>query len=383
MAKSKARGKAGRPPKLNAAQIEELAAIVRERPFLALDDVAQAFRARTGVALAGRTVHKYLTAAGVRRVRPPRTRAAPVKVDAEQSPKAPARYGYKDSHRDRGDSARYPCGLTDAEWTQVRPVFDPQGRPGRPARYARRTMLDACVYVLRSGCSWRMLPREFPAWSVVYPTFRRWQARGLFEKLYDELRALWRTREHRAPEPTAAVLDSQSVKTSPQGGEKGFDAGKKVKGRKRHLVTDTLGLLLAVLITAASVQDRDAAEPAVALAKAKVPGVAKLYVDGGYGGECANGLREKHGLDVEVVRHPANRNVGRWTDGQLPLFEIPRGFVVLPKRWVVERTHAWNDRSRRLAKDHDRNLAVSAAWIWLAEARMLLRRVVADRESTA
>lgn len=368
-------GKPGRPPKLSGAQVEALIAIVRERPFLSLDDVVQEFRKRTGVALSGRTVHKYLTAAGIRRERPLRTRLAVPAPSGPAETQAPARYGYTAAHRDRGDAARYPCGLTDAEWEQVRPIFDPEGRPGRPERHPRRTMLDACVYVLRSGCSWRMLPKEFPSWSVVYPTFRRWQAKGLFENLYDELRALWRTREHRAPEPTGAVLDSQSVKTSPQGGEKGFDAGKKVKGRKRHLVTDTLGLLLAVLVTAASVQDRDAADSAVALAKAKVPSVSKLYVDGGYGGQCASSLREKHGLDVEVVRHPANRNVGRWVEGQLPLFDVPQGFVVLPKRWVVERTHAWNDRPRRLAKDHDRSLGVSAAWIWLAEARRLLRRV--------
>lgn len=367
------RGKPGRPPKLDDEQVAQLVAVVRERPFLALEDVANEFRRRTAISLAGRTISKYLAAGGIRRERPPRTRSAPSVAQSRTKP----RYGYTAAHRDAGDAARYPCGLTDVEWAQVQPIFDPTGRPGRPERYPRRTMLDACVYVLRSGCSWRMLPKEFPAWSVVYPTFRRWQSRGLFEKLYDELRAVWRTREHRAPEPTAAVLDSQAVKTSPQGGEKGFDAGKKVKGRKRHIVTDTLGLILAVLITAASVQDRDAADSAVALAKAKVPTVEKLYVDGGYGGQCARDLRERHGLDVEVVRHPANRNVGRWVEGQMPLFEIPQGFVVLPKRWVVERTHAWNDRPRRLAKDHDRNMAVSTAWIWLAEARMLLRRVTA------
>jgi len=124
-------------------------------------------------------------------------------------------------------------------------------------------MLDACVYVLRSGCSWRMLPKDFPSWQAVYKTSRRWLARGLFEAMCDELRKLWRTRQHRALDPTAAVLDAPSVKTSPQGGPKGYDAGKKVKGRKRHLVTDTLELLLAALVTPASMQDRDAAIPVV------------------------------------------------------------------------------------------------------------------------
>jgi transposase len=139
-------------------------------------------------------------------------------------------YGYTDAHRDPGDGARYPCGLTDSEWEHVAPLFEPEGRPGRPPKYARRSMVDAALYVLRTGCSWRLLPKDFPPHNTVYRSFRRWQAAGLFEELYDALRALWRAREHRAPDPTAGVVDSQSIRTSPQGGLKGFDAGKKVKG---------------------------------------------------------------------------------------------------------------------------------------------------------
>jgi putative transposase len=264
-------------------------------------------------------------------------------------------------------------------WEQIEHLFDPPGRTGRPPTFPRRQVLDGCIYVLRSGCSWRMLPKDFPPWDIVYRTFRRWLARGLFEAMYDELRKLWRSRQRRDPDPTAAILDSQSVKTSPQGGPKGYDAGKKINGRKRHLVTDTLGLLIAVLVTTANLQDRDAALPAVELAKQKVPGIRKLYVDGGYAGQATQQLRQRHELDVEVVRHPANRNVGRWHDGQFPLWEVPKGFVVLPKRWVIERTNAWNDRPRRMNKDHDRNLAVSTAWIWLAEGRRLLRKLVSER----
>jgi transposase len=370
----------GRPPKLTPEQTEGLVALVREHPLLSLDDTVHAFRRQTGITVSAVTISKYLRAAGCTRERPSRADTARAAVasrsDGVADPASPpAVYGYTEAHRDLGDAVRYPCGLTDLEWEQVKPVFDPPGRTGRPPTYPRRQMLDACIYVLRSGCSWRMLPKDFPSWTVVYKTFRRWVARGLFEEMYDQLRKFWRVRQHRAADPTAAILDSQSVKTSPQGGPKGYDAGKKVKGRKRHLVTDTLGLLVAVLVTVASTQDRDAAMPAMTLAKAKVPGLKRLYVDGGYAGVRAEEIRVQHRMEVEVVRHPRNRNVGRWHHPQLPLFELPTGFVVLPKRWIVERTNAWTDRPRRMAKDHDRNLTVSTAWIWLTEGRMLLRRI--------
>lgn len=376
----------GRPPKLTPDQVAELVELVRENPVLSLDDLVRALRRRTGVTVSAATIRKRLREEGFERARP--KKGAKTNTGAENSgaqggagkrePTSKKKYGYGQSHRDPGDAVRYPCGLTDSEWEQVEHLFDPPGRTGRPPKYSRRRMLDACIYVLRSGCSWRMLPKDFPPWQVVYRTFRRWLARDLFEAMYHELRKLWRSRERRDPDPTAAILDSQSVKTTAQGGPKGYDAAKKVKGRKRHLVTDTLGLLLAVLVTEASVQDREAAMPATDLAKANVPGIQMLYVDGGYAGARLREIEHRHGVDVEVVRHPGNRNVGRWHEGQLPLFnDIPQGFVVLPKRWVIERTNAWNDRPRRMNKDHDRNLDVSTGWIWLAEGRRLLRRLTA------
>lgn len=374
---SDARQRRGRPPKLTPEQSEILVSLVRTNPLLSLDDIVWAFRRQTGITLSSPTVSRYLVSKGFHRSRPGRVApgTAQSSAGAEDTERPSKQYGYDETHRDPGDSARYPCGLTDSEWEQVQHIFDPPGRTGRPEKYPRRQMLDACIYVLRSGCSWRMLPKDFPSWRIVYKTFRRWLARGLFEAMYDELRKLWRTRQHRAPDPTAAILDSQSVKTSPQGGPKGYDAAKKVNGRKRHLVTDTLGLLIAVLVTVASTQDRDAAMPAMDLAKAKVPGLEILYADGGYAGGRAQEIRERHHMEVEIVRHPGNRNVGRWHQGQLPLFDMPHGFVVLPKRWVIERTNAWNDRPRRMNKDHDRNLSVSTAWIWLTEGRMLLRKL--------
>jgi len=386
------KGRMGRPLMLAPEQVAHLVQITEEQPHISMDDLVYEFRRRTGITISRVTAGRYLERAGVQRLKPSRAKrttpritrsSAPPPVEPG-SPGEETRYGYTEAHRDPGDATRYPCGLTDSEWERVQHIFDPPGRTGCPPKYPRRQMLDGCIYLLRSGCSWRMLPKEFPPWKLVYTTFRRWQSQGLFERMHDELRGLWRERQHRNPEPTAAVLDSQSVRTSPQGGPSGYDGAKKVKGRKRHLVTDTLGLVLAVVITTADVQDRDGAEPAVAVAMAKYASLQKLYVDGGYSGRCTRQLRQAFDLDVEVVRHPGNRNVGRWVQGQMPLFDdIPTGFVVLPKRWVVERTNAWNSRPRRMARDYDRSLAVSEAWIWLTEARLLLRRLDAPMQDVA
>jgi putative transposase len=267
--------------------------------------------------------------------------------------------------------------LTDAEWALVADLFERDGQRGAPARYERRHMVNACCYALRTGCAWRLLPKTFPPWQATYKSFSRWAAAGVFEAMHDRLRQQWRDRVGKAPAPTAAIIDAQSTRSTAQGGNTGFDAGKKVKGRKRHLVVDTLGLLLAVTVTAASVQDRDAAAPVVALACAKVPTLQKLYADAAYGGQCATTIEAAHGISVEIVRHPGNRSTGIWQDAQQPLWPeiVPKGFVVQAKRWVVERTHAWNERARRLIAHHDRSNWAPVAWVWLAEARMLATRL--------
>lgn len=362
--------KRGRPPKLTAQDYPMLRDVVAARPTATLGEITAAVQERTGQRLDRVTVRKALGAAGVVRHPPARER------DAQP---ARRRYGYTAAHRRQAPEQRYPSCLTDAEWALVSDLFDRPDAQGVPPKHSRRLMVEACCYAVRTGCSWRMLPSEFPHWDNVYKTFRRWSAQGKFEQMHDRLRKLWRERANRAAAPTAAVLDAQSTRSSPQGGERGFDAGKKVKGRKRNLVVDTLGLLLAVTVTAASLRDRDAAHAAVAAAKEKYPSVQTLFVDGGYAGQCAQTLHDRHGLTVEVVRHPAHGHGGSWCHaGQGQLFPVKanaNGFVVLPKRWVVERTHGWNERARRLIMHHDRLTHVSEAWVWLAEARLLLRRL--------
>jgi len=366
-------GRPGRRPSLNADHTAVLRTIIREQPRSSLGEVTRELLRRAGVKVSTVTVRKALREAGIERLKPLRRAGERAAVQGV----APVRYGYTAAHRRRDGASGMNTDLTDAEWALVADLFERDGQRGAPARYERRHMVNACCYALRTGCAWRLLPKTFPPWQATYKSFSRWAAAGVFEAMHDRLRQQWRDRMGRAPEPTAAIIDAQSTRSTAQGGDTGFDAGKKVKGRKRHLVVDTLGLLLAVTITAASVQDRDAAAPVVALACAKVPTLQKLYADAAYGGKCATAIAEAHGLSVEIVRHPGNRSTGAWQDAQQPLWPeiVPKGFVVQAKRWVVERTHAWNERARRLIAHHDRSNWAPVAWVWLAEARMLATRL--------
>ena len=366
-------GRPGRRPSLSVEHTTILRAIVQEQPRSSLDEVTRELFRRSGVKVNPVTVRKALREAGIERLKPIRRATE----RAAQGRGAGVRTGYSDVHRRSDGASGLNTDLTDAEWALVSDLFERDGRRGAPPRYERRTVVNACCYVLRTGCAWRLLPKSFPPWQAVYMSFKRWGAAGTFEAMHDRLRQQWRERVGKAPEPTAAIIDSQSTRSTAQGGNTGFDAGKKVKGRKRNLVVDTLGLLLAVTITSASVQDRDTAALVVAQACAKVPGLKKLYTDGAYGGQCALAIEKTHAISVEVVRHPGNRSTGTWQDTQQPLWpeQVPKGFVVQAKRWVVERTHAWNERCRRLIVHHDRSEWAPLAWIWLAEARILATRL--------
>ena len=378
MAKSTAKeqpGRPGRKPSLNAEHTAVLRVIVQEQPRASLEEVTRELLRRTGTQVNPVTVRKALRQAGIERLKPLRRAGERAAVQGS----AATRVGYSDAHRRSDGASGMNTDLTDAEWALVADLFERDGKRGAPPRFERRTVVNACCYALRTGCAWRLLPKSFPPWQAVYMSFKRWGSSGVFEVMHDRLRQQWRDRIGKAPEPTAAIIDAQSTRSTALGGNTGFDAGKKVKGRKRHLVVDTMGLLLAVTITAASVQDRDAAADVVAKACTKVPGLKKLYADGAYGGKCAQAIEQTHGITVEIVRHPGNRSTGTWQDAQQPLWPdvVAKGFVVQAKRWVVERTHAWNERCRRLIAHHDRSDWAPLAWVWLAEARILATRLAA------
>src|SRR3712207_4176519 len=283
----------------------------------------------------------------------------------------------------------YPTDLSDDEWRCISPHLPKPAGWGRPRLHGMRAILDAVFYVLKSGCPWRLLPRDFPPWKTVYDWFRRWRLDGTRERLNAELRERLRSHLGRDPNPSAGIVDSQLARTTGVGGnERGFDPAKKVQGRKRHLLVDTEGLVLQARVHSAKVPDQDDIRLLLDPARERLLRFSHLWVDAGYQGRGRRWAEEILGLSVEVVRKrqkPLLEKVaklwaqeewakeGKEVDWQRLM--PPRGFRVLPRRWVAERTFAWICHNRRMAKDYERLCATGEAFVYVAMTRLMVRRL--------
>ena len=253
-----------------------------------------------------------------------------------------------------------PSDLTDAEWQVLEPLLPPPSHVGRPRKWPLRRIVEAILYLLRGGLPWRMLPPCFPPVSTVRRWFYLWRDNKLWLSLNHALLLMAREATGREASPSAGVIDSQSVKTTESGGPRGYDAGKKIKGRKRHILTDTEGNLVHAVIHTADIQDRDGAPLVLREIIRRFPWLRHVFADGGYAGDK---LRE------------ALRRIGKWTVEIVKRSDVAKGFVVLPRRWVVERTLAWLNRNRRLAKDFEQTIASATAWLFIASIQLFARRI--------
>jgi len=267
----------------------------------------------------------------------------------------------------------YPSDLTDAEWEILEPFIPEVSPDATVPTIERREIVNGILYVLRSGCPWRLLPNDLPAWGTVYYYFRVWRIAGIWDQALSALRKQMRRKQGRDEEPSAAVIDSQSIKTSAvRGPEKGFDMGKRIWGRKRNLLVDTQGNLMEVLVTAASASDLAGGKKLLEPLRDRFPRLSLIWGDSHYGGKFLEWVKEQFGWNVQPVQHLGTARDTNALEPKPKTKTSKGGFVLEPRRWVVERTIAWITRWRRLCRDHEGLPQMSEAFIKLSATRRML-----------
>lgn len=365
----------GFAPMFGEAELDSLERWIRQNPTARLWEAVAFASAELGLTASETTIRKALQRRGISKQR--------LRVDANAASDAgntKQAFRYTDRHRrkpeDKPERRAYPSDFTDAEWAEVESIWSTNAK-AVPEAHRLRDVLDAIRYISATGCPWRYLPHDFPPHTTVRRWFDVWNRDGTLERVNDALRRLLRRRCDREETPSVIIIDSQSVRTREGGEERGYDGGKKIAGRKRHIAVDTEGFVWSMAIHGASIQDRDGIDAVIEDdVREKLPRLEKILADAGYQGKAEARTLARVGVPIEIVRRRGDTTNGEWATKDAPPAPRAKGFKVLPKRWIVERTFAWCNRRRRLAVDFERSATSAKSWVKHAFQHIMVARMV-------